>query len=277
MRALALLLCCGCATTLSTMDTARTTDPGHVRVNAAMGVYVPAGTALRLVSDGTDLAKRLIAESRDPTVEELDKMFEAGLAVAVLPIAPVQELQIRTGIVRNLDAGLRLATTGARLDLKFRFWNGGDQHASIGAGASKYFFSGPVFDALSFVKIDDFSRWDFEVPLLFSSEAGETFRFYGGAKYVLSLFSMDEKLVKAQHVAEQNGSPDVFRAKEKMHFVGGVAGIMLGFRHVFVALELTAGYTVAEPEIYSFVSKRPEKRSLGGVTLYPALGLVLAL
>lgn len=269
----------GCASTLSTMDTARTMNPGQWRVNLATGVYVPAGAVIRLAANGVDLGRTLISENRDPTTAELDKLFEAGLALAVLPIAPVQELQIRTGIVDNLDAGFRLATTGARLDVKYRFFQSADSrhHLSIGLGGSKYFFSGPVFDALAFVKVEDFSRYDVEVPLLYTYEAGDIFRFYGGAKFIRSWFSMSSKLVRAQSVAESNGSPTFFRSEEQMTFAGATFGIMLGYKHVFVSAELTSGLVIAEPAIYSFVTKQPEKRNLGGATFFPALGLVFVM
>jgi hypothetical protein len=298
------LLASGCATTLSTMDTARTTPPGHVRAEAAMGVFVPAGPIGRLLDVGFDTADDLKAgKVTSLTAEQAEKVYEAAVATVVMPPAAVQEVALRTGIAENLDAGLRLSTTALRLDAKFRFLHVGEDrapedpkerarapvgwpsnpgishHMSVGASVSKYFFSSFVFDVLDYVQLGDFSRWDFEFPLLYTVEVKDFLTFYGGLKYVLTRFSMDENLVNISKLVASlaNAPPPTDQVNSKTHFVGGTAGLGVGYRYVFLYLELTGGYTSCKPRLYSFIDGQLRERDLGGVTLYPALGLVVRL
>jgi hypothetical protein len=277
-----LLLLSGCATTLSTMDTARPTPVGHVRANAALGLYVPAGAALEIIDTGTDLADRAKRLDARLTPEEAETLYEAALTGMLMPPAPLQEFMIRTGVHEDADVGLRLATTSVRLDAKYRFYGADDGHsrrdASIGLGGSKYTFKGLVFDVLDMVDLGNFSRWDFEVPVLYSYERGEWLQAYLGAKYMISFFSYDENLMELQNrVASHAGleAPPLEHRKSTMHFVGGVGGVGLGYKYAFLFLELTAGYTMARPSIYSFVDRETRERKLGGFTLYPSVGLVL--
>ena len=75
---------------------------------------------------------------------------------------------VRYGLADKFDAGLRWTTTGIHADGKYQFldhasgWDG-----AISLGVSHHFFDGFVFDVLEFLKIEDFSRNDIEIPLIF--------------------------------------------------------------------------------------------------------------
>lgn len=283
---LASLFLSACATTLSTMDTARPTPVGHVRANAAMGIYLPASPISTAMDAGKQALEKLHSNgSVKVTPQEAGDIYEAAVALALMPPSVLQEFMVRTGVLEDMDVGLRVATTALRLDAKYRFFESVDgstsRHASVGFGVSKYLFKGPVFDTLDFlkdyVKFNDFSRWDFEVPVLYTYEKGEWFTFYAGAKYILSLFSFDQNLFELQRRVSQDASlpPMTEHRRTNMHFFGGVAGAGLGYKYVFVFAELNAGYTYARPSLYSFVDGETRERNLGGATLYPSLGLVL--
>jgi hypothetical protein len=275
-----LVLSSGCATALSTFDTARTTERGHVRVSAAMGVHVPASRALDFIGEGKDVVDAVQARGGGrPTDEELARVGDAGIALMLQPLAPVQEFMIRTGVTPWMDVGLRAATTSLRFDSKARFWKSADdrKHASVGVGIAKYTFSNPIFKVLEYARVDDFSRWDLDAPLLFTFEYGQSFMMTLGAKYQLSRFTFSQKLYEATQTGEQEiGTPVVTdRITSPMHFFGGIFGMMAGYKYVFVSLELTAGWTRVKPRMYSLQTRTVEQRDLSGVTVYPAIGLVV--
>ena len=51
------------------------------------------------------------------------------------------------------------------------------------------------------------------------------------------------------------------------HFVGATVGLSLGYRYVHLFAELTAGNTWSKAQVFG------AERDLGGVTLYPAIGI----
>lgn len=272
----------GCATGLSTMNTARPTPPGEVRAHAAAGLFLPTGAALDIAQAGLGAARSVRAGELSLTPEEKEALYLGAVSLALQPPYPVLEAGLRTGIVEDLDAGLKLTSTSLGLDARYRLWRGGDeasmhQHLSIGLGASRYLFSNPLFDALELVRIDDFSRWDFEVPLLFSFEYERIAMGYMGLKYIHTRFALDQTLIDVQRVAGEWGAPLLTdQVRTPMHFYGGVFGLGIGYKHVWLLLELNVGYTWLRPRLYSFVDERIASRNLGGLTFHPAIGLVVA-
>jgi len=277
----------GCATTLSSFQTAKPVPPGHVEVNGGTGLYIPLGTAIHVIGIGVDQAKKAIdaaSNQRQYNLTEADQqdLLTAGIALAVMPPANTYEMSIRTGIVDNLDMGLRYSVNAVRLDAKFRFlhqnFDGPEVpedsartfDMALGVGGAKYLFDSPVLDALEFVQMGDFSRWDVEVPLYLSWQWGEYFRLYGGPKYVYSRTSFDERLVNTSEQASNITGLDLsLPSTVTMQFVGATAGLMVGYKYVFLMLELTGGYTFCAPVVLG------QRRDLGGVTLFPAAGIAI--
>ncbi len=139
---------------------------------------------------------------------------------------------------------------------------------AVGFGASKFFFKHPVFDALKIVELDNFSRYDFEVPVYLSAELGEGFQAYAAPKWVHSRTKLDEKLVNYSRQASNSTAYDVSLPYEvNSNFVGASFGVGVGYRYVHLLLEMTAGYTFSNPVVFG------KRRDLGGVTLYPAAAL----
>lgn len=61
MRILPLLLLAltpGCASTLSTQQTARTLAPGQVQVTGGAGFFIPVGSLVRVVDAGIEQGRR---------------------------------------------------------------------------------------------------------------------------------------------------------------------------------------------------------------------------
>jgi hypothetical protein len=189
---------------------------------------------------------------------------------------------LRAGVVENVDLGLRLTTTSVRLDGKWRLAHGGNESPglrehertsldlAVGLGLSRHLFKSPVLDALEVVEMDDFSRYDVEVPLYLSFDVGDIFKAYAVPKYVFSRTRMDEKLVDfSQDGKDVTGFDVVLPARVNSHFAGATLGVAVGYKYVHLYAELTAGYTHCRPTFFG------QERDLGGVTLYPAIGLAV--
>jgi len=277
------LLGTGCATTLSTLDTARTTPVGKVRCDVGRGIHLPIGSIVKgAVAAGAGVAQSIKSQKATISPEDAEKLYEAGLATALNLPSDNLEFMIRTGLMEDLDVGLRYSITALRLDLKLRFFHVGvddvtkNHNLSIGLGVSKYLFNNPVFEALEYLKIDGFSRWDVEVPLLYSWEYKSYFAFYGGFKYIYTSFELDQNLYGIQkHVSNMaNIAPITDSVRSDMHLFGGTIGLAGGAKNIWVYTELTAGYTYLRPTLYSFVDGKSRRRNLDGFSLYPAIGVV---
>ena len=279
------LLASGCATTLSTMQTAVPLERGQVQVSAGLGAYAPLGTILDTAQIGKDQAERIldvVANGEDYTLTQEDqrRLLGAGISLAVAPPGVNYELMARTGLLKNLDGGVRYSSTQLRADLKYRFLHRADESLdlhevertskdlAIGLAVSRQIFSGPLVDALKFVQMDDFSRWDIEVPLYASIDVGDVFKLYAAPKYVYSSTTIDQRLVDAEEEAGRIVNlPGVVPSRVNGHFWGSTFGVAVGYRYVHLFAEFTGGYTSAKAEVLG------EERDLGGVTLYPAIGL----
>jgi hypothetical protein len=281
---LALALATGCASPLSTMQTAKPLARGQFQVSLGAGLFVPVGPIATVADVGIsdsdkflDLIER--GERVELSEEDQRRLLGAGIALAVAPPGPVTEIMVRGGVAENFDMGLRYSGISLRLDAKYRFLHRGSGEngpesrrrsfdMALGVGVARHNFKSKVLDLLEVVDIKDFSRYDVEVPLYISSEVGEIFKLYAAPKYIFSRTSLDEKLVDYSQDGKDVVGFDVsLPARVNSHFVGSSFGVALGYKYVHLYAELTGGYTFCKPPVFG------EKRNLGGPTFYPAVGI----
>ena len=276
-----LVFASGCATSLTTRQTARTLDPGHFSADAAVGVEVPLGTLAQVTVAGEQQTQKLLAAvtSRTPyAVTDQDKqdLIAAAVALLVNPPSIDWESGVRAGVLPNLDAGLRYSVNAVRLDVKYRFFQAvqGDSRVDVAAGlaGSHYVFDNPAFSVLELVHLSEFSRWDVEVPIYASYEWGNWIRAYAAAKYIYSRTELDEHLVADAEQATYLSGID-FRLQDTLHthFIGASAGLKVGYRWVFLVAELTGGYALGSVRVLG------ADRSLAGLIFFPALGVEVQL
>lgn len=279
--AMALAFASGCATSLTTRQTARTLDPGHFSADAAVGVEVPLGSLAQVTVVGVQQTEKLLAAVASKTpyaVTDQDKqdLVSAGVVLLVNPPSIDWEGGVRAGVLPNLDAGLRYSINALRVDAKYRFFQDVQDTSrldvAVGLGVSRYFFSNVAFDALEFVHLGEYSRWDIEVPVYFSREWGEWIRAYASAKYVYGHTDLDENLVAtAEQATYLTGIDFQLQDTVHTHFIGATAGLKVGYRWVFVVAELTGGWALGSVRVLGV------DRSLAGLILFPALGVEVQL
>lgn len=275
----------GCASTLSSMQTAEVTRVKQVEVTGGTGYYIPVGPVVSAVDEGIKQAKAIneAKQSGEPyslSPEDQQQLLTAAIALAVMPPSQNYQVSLRTGVWDGkMDVGLRYSVNAVRLDTKYQFfhhavdedkepWRRRSFDMAIGVAGAKYIFDNPVIDALDYVQLADFTRWDVEVPLYMSVNVGDVLKLYAVPKYVYSYTSLDASLVNYSEQATNVTGWDLsLPSSVHTHFVGSSAGIMLGYRYVWVVAELTGGYTFCKPVLFG------QKRELGGPTFYPSLGL----
>lgn len=273
----------GCATNLSALQTAKTLRPGQIRVGVGAGVYIPAGQVVNAIGEGVKQAKNGVEaaqrkENFNVSREDQEQLITTAVALALLPPSTGWEVSARYGVIKNFDVGLRYSVNSLRADAKLRLLHlGGPEgegeggrrsfDVAIGLAGSKYFFSNPVLEVLEKVKLASFSRYDVEVPIFVSADFNPYFGVYVSPKYVFSHTSMDIKILEFVEECGCTEEKIQVPTNVNMHFVGATAGLRAGLPRLSVFVEMTAGNTFVNPTVMG------KERNLGGVTLYPSIGL----
>jgi hypothetical protein len=246
--------------------------PGHVQVQGAFDVNVPGSRVTDAVDTAATLTDRYASDSSyRPTEDDQRRALGAavGLGLAAPGVNP--DLMLRLGLFKDFDAGIRYSALNAHVDGKYRFLTTKDVpeddpnadpgfQGAVSLGVSKSLYSGLVFDALEFLDVGDYSRWNVEVPVIFGKRMGNIGHVWFGPKYVYSHYSVDASLRNVGIVPETSGS---------IHHLGAFGGVGLGYKWVFVFTELTVANMFAKPEILG------QTVNLGGIVIVPALGLML--
>ena len=284
LLAAVLLLATGCATHLSSLQSAKTVPRGKVQVTAGTGFYANVGPIVGLVAEAAGEAEQIqkALSSGQPytlTPEAQKRLLVAGVALASLSPGVGTELSVRTGVLReDGDAGLRVTGNSVRVDGRYRLFhaekdgpdwlNRRSTDVTLGVGVTRFFFSNPLFTALKLVAVDGFSRWDVDVPLYVSTDYGQVLKLYATPRYLFSRTALDSQVVElARMAADTLGTGGGLPAVVDMHFAGATGGVAVGYGPLHLYLELTAGYTFCAPELFG------TRAQLGGATFYPAVGL----
>jgi hypothetical protein len=282
--AVASLLSSGCGTTLSTLQPAEPMKPGHIQANVATTVNVPASRIVAAVDVADDLARRYASDpGYTPTLEEQRRAVAAATGLGLSSPGPNNDLMLRVGVLKDFDAGIRWSGLAAHIDGKYRFLGGAPEaegeaaktfreemgpekdagfQGAVSLGLSRSLYSGFVFDALDFLDVGGYSRWNLEIPVIFGKGLGNLGHVWFGPKYVFSSYSIDASLRNVGAASTTSGS---------IHHLGAFGGIAVGYKVVFFVAELTIMKMFAEPEIFG------QKTDLGGIVVVPAGGLMLRL
>jgi hypothetical protein len=269
LRGMALALFgAGCAPSLATLQPAHVAPAGHLQATAAMEIGVPTGTVARVVDTGRDLATMDPDQLSDA---ERVQLFEAGVTVAASPPAFGPHFALAYTLVDRLEVGLRYAGEGWRLGGRYQILRRSEAapvDLVLGVGVARSAKQIPVDDIIPVVKVDDFTRWTVDVPLLVGTSSS-WFRVWGGPKVALSRYDVALRLALA------GVDPVLASFDGKALYFGGVGGLALGYRHLFLAAELTllwlsGSATMNAPNL--MIAGRSVE--MDGLVVYPSFGLI---
>lgn len=263
------LLGLGCATSLSTFQPAHVAPKGHAQAEAGIDVSVPVGTIVRVVDVGKSLAKTAKGGT-NLTEAQQRQLFEAGVNLALNPPASNMHAGVAFTPIERLELGLRFMSGAWRAGVRWQFLRQAEDGAdfTLGLGLQRFKYEYPIDKVLDVVELEDFTRWTLDVPMLVGRH-GDFYRVWAGPRLLASRFSTALRL----DLSRAGGPmPTLAQATGRTLFAGAVGGAAIGYKHLFVAFELTVVRLFGSADLE--VAGLSTNVDLGGWIIYPGLGLL---
>ena len=267
---LILPLLAGCAPSLSTFQTAAVPPTGHFSAAAGWEASVAPGALYDAYRAGEDVLQKA-ADDQALTTQEKWQAFDAGVALLLSPPSFGYHLSLAYVPWRRLEVSLRYTGSAFRLGSRYQLVERatGPFDMSLGLGVSRFSYDIPFADDLPLLAVDDFTRWQLDVPLLIGMQ-NRWFRTWGGPRFLATFFDAAMRLdlqVEAPVMASMSGSA---------YYLGGQAGIGFGYRWVFLAFELTITEMIGNARFEApLLTDSPTRDTeLSGLVIYPTLGLM---
>jgi hypothetical protein len=263
-------LLAGCAVGLSSNQPAHVAPPGHAHAELGVDVSYPTGTIPNVIdaAESVDEATQMRAVSD----AEKRKIFAGAAAIAVNPPAAIGHFGFDYGVAPHWEIGARLATSGARISTRTQLLNQTDDGVdlSLGLGLGRALFTPPVHSVFESVTVDDFSRWNVDVPVAVGRH-GTWYRVWGGPRLLWSHVSQSMTLTlrDPSTAMELRTSGSV---SGQALYVGGYAGAALGYKSFFVGPELSVTYLFGSADVNALGSR--DTVSIGSWVVYPAFAVM---
>lgn len=259
----------GCASPMSTLQTARTTPKGSVDAYIGMGANVSTsliGSLSDLGKDASDKAKGQIDQGQTPnlTQEDRENIIGAAISYGLFGPAPVAEFGLRYGLLDRWDVGAAYTSAGFKLETKFMFLSQREDglDLSLGVAGQRQTYEPPVPGFLKdLFQLEDIKRTNIAFHLLAGQHFGRGAFVYGGPKVVYT--NLELGFIEQISDATENS----IVVDDSFIMAGGVVGGGLGWKYVFFMLELNALYYNYE----STILETPV--AVSGIDFYPAVAL----
>jgi len=278
MRTLILLmLLSGCATSMTHMTSPKALEPGDWQVSGAWTGHANTVAATTSIQSGTDLWDRYAGEEEpgELSEDELRTLLDTGLAWALFHPGTSYEIMGRVGLTDKLadglELGLRTNFSEIKGDLKLQVWESPDARfaAALHGGYGYHFSVASSF--VEWMSLTSFSRHDLDLAATWGMHSGDIFRLWCGPRMIRSWIRTEPKL---DGLIEENlpATIDDYRPSdvlgdEAIAYYGGTGGLMVGYRWVFLVVELDLFWMNFNPTILD------EPRDLSGLVVAPNLGL----
>jgi hypothetical protein len=269
---LCLVLLGGCAPSLSTFQTAAVPPTGHFSASAGVEYPIPLGTIYDVYSTGKDVLEKADNDQALTTAEKW-QAFDTGVELLLSPpFIPGYHLSFAYVPWQRLEVSLRYASSALRLGTRYQVLDrnaGAPFDLSAGIGFSYFTYAIPIGDYVPILKVDDFTRWQIDIPLLMGMQ-NRWFRTWFGPRFIATFFDTALRLdlkVEEAVLASMSG---------KAYYVGGQGGIGFGYRWLFVAFELTVTEMMGSATFTAnaLADSPSHTTELSGLVIYPTLGLM---
>ena len=259
-----------CGVGLSSNQPAHVPEKGHAHAEVGVDVSYPTGTIPDVIHAAESVEEA--TDQRAVSNDEKRKIFEGAAAIAINPPAAVAHVGLDYGVAENWEVGLRLATSGVRVAGRVQLLKQAEAGVdlSIGVGLGRALFTPPVHSVFDSVTVDDFSRWNVDLPMAVGRH-GSWYRVWGGPRLLWSHVSQTMTLT-----LQDFGTPEPIRTTGTVSgralYVGGQAGAALGYRSFFVGPELTVTYLFGSADVDAFGGR--DNVSVGSWVVYPAFAVM---
>jgi hypothetical protein len=262
LLAVSAFLLAGCGGGSPLLHPARTLPTGDVRVISGVSANVAAGS----LGDDLKVAREIAAKDpQAPGAPASNPTYAKGalVAAAVGPgLAPF--VGARVGAGNNFEGGLAYTGRAVRVDMR-RGFDDGNVTYSIGLGLSAALYGRQQGSDLPNVDLGKLHGYGGDLPLLIGWEsAGGLYKIWGGVRGGYEHVVVETLTSEPKAVTLGDG---VLHLDANRYWGGGLVGLATGFRHVHVALELSAAYQVVQGNY------NENKVTVRGVTLAPATAL----
>jgi hypothetical protein len=264
----------GCAPALSSFTPAHVAPKNHVQAELGFDVSVPTGAIHDIVDEGATIANA--ARERELTDEERERLFGAGTALGLNPPSLVAHVGAGYTLLDHFEVGGRLSSgawrLGARYQLLEQALQSLDGTVSLGGGHYSYEF--PLSDQIPFIELHDFSRWQVDMAFLVGRH-GDWYRVWAGPRLLLSFY---ESELTFQQPSAPGASTDeivVASVDGAGTYLGAQLGAALGYKHVFVAFELTCAKFWTSASLGLLENQREVE--LESFIVYPGFALLFEL
>jgi hypothetical protein len=269
---LALFSSLGCAPALSGMQPAHVAAKHHAQAEFGMDVSIPTGT----ITDAIDAAQTLVsaAKERQLTEAEVQQVYQAAGATLLNPPSATPHVGLGFTVVNNLEISLRYATSSLRLGGRYQFLNK-EKHgidASAGLGLGYFILPLPLGDTLKIIELEDFTRFQLDIPVVFGTR-GSWYRLWGGPRFMYTRFGTELKLTLPEIPGVSPGEVQLASFGGNGFYVGGQAGVAVGYKYVFLGFELTFVRLIMNGNL-EVLQKPVTNIDLSSNIVYPALGLM---
>jgi hypothetical protein len=250
----------GCATNLSEARSARVLRGGEVQVAQINSVNLPTRVVGDLIASGKKTVD-VVDQGGTPTDAQRKQLLGGAAAIALSGVGYGTHIDAGFGLGHRLDLSARVGNGTYALSLRRGFdigrWDAAvGLRAGYGSGSSWI----PYFDDINdYAKIADLQRLDAQLLAQVGRDFGAWGKVWFGAKGIVSPLWGS---VDATHIGLPEADFD-----EVLGYVGGYAGVALGYRWVHFVVELSVLYTTGSVELYDY------EYDLSGVVIVPTFGL----
>jgi hypothetical protein len=265
---IALAAAAGCAPSLATMQPAHVGPKGSVQVTGAMEVAVPTGTIVRTIDVGKTISDRAV-NGEPITDADRQQLFSAAINLVASPPSVSPLFAVGYAVADRVEIGVRYAGQGWRVGARYQPLRreDGPFDLVVGLGVARSAFKIPIGEFIPVIEVDDFRRWTVDVPVTVGTSRS-WFRVWAGPKLVYSRFETAIRLVIP------NELPEIATFAGHSTFIGGMGGLALGYRKLFVGLELTVGNLSGSTATALSTTGVARAADLGGTVVYPAFGIM---
>jgi hypothetical protein len=269
---LVLLGAVGCAPALSSFTPAHVAKKGHVQAELGTDISIPTGAVGDIIDAGKAIASA--AEKRELTESEKQTLYKTGLSLSLNPPSAVEHIGVAYAPIDRFEIGLRYAVNSLRLGTRYQFLtrekHGVDMSAGLGAGL--FLFEFPVSDVIGIIEIEDFTRFQLDMPIQFGV-SGNWYRVWGGPRLMFTAYGTEITFDPPDVSGVTPGEVEVASLDGYGFYVGAQGGVAFGYKYLFLGFELTLVEYLSNANM-QVLGKTLADANMNSFIIYPGIALM---